>query len=75
MAVPRALLIMVSSLIQIEIGLLLSWNAPRGPLISLLEEGEGEAWTEAEERKPGCKGGNDGHKFRGIGRVRATLSP
>lgn len=28
------LLIMVSPLIQIEIGLPLSWNAPRGPLIS-----------------------------------------
>lgn len=71
MAVPRALLIMVSSLIQIEIGLLLSWNAPRGPLISLLgEESLGGRRGIAKEEK-----GNDGHKFRGIGRVCAIPSP
>ena len=32
---------------------------------------DGSRGTEAR----GGKGGNDGHKFRGIGRVRATLSP
>lgn len=63
MALPRALLIMVSSLIQIEIGLLLSWNALRGPLIS--------SWVVRWNERNGQKGkGVAGHKFYHVRRSR-----
>lgn len=63
MALPRALLIMVSSLIQIEIGLLLSWNALRGPLIS--------SWVLRWNERNGQKGkGVAGHKFYHVRRSR-----